>query len=187
MTYPNQNPWPNAPTPAGWAPQQYQQPEPEPLPDDLDELAAAASGGGSWAGGGYGYYAGRRRGASKEGVALAGFILSLVFPLAGVFVSHYALAAMRRNRNREGHGFALAGAIISWASIVIGLLVALLFMSVIAATFSSSTREAERAHQRAAAGAARAEAEWKAFEADDAEKERRRDNTGRRLFDLSGQ
>ena len=70
---PNQNPWPNAPTPAGWAPQEYRQ-EPEPPANDLDELAAAGPGAS------YLSYR-RRRPRQQAGPAIVAVIL-----MFGVFV-----------------------------------------------------------------------------------------------------
>jgi hypothetical protein len=57
------------------------------------------------------YYS--QSGQSQQGMAIAGFVLSLVFPLLGLIFSIIALNAMKRTQNFEGRGFAKAGLIIS--------------------------------------------------------------------------
>ncbi|MDB5322806.1 MAG: hypothetical protein JWN40_4437 [Phycisphaerales bacterium] len=89
--------------------------------DPLEDLAAAQHGG--YAGtpdyyGGSGatskaYHGRRPVGQSQQGMAIAGFVLSLTVPLLGLIFSWVALSGMKRTRNEEGKGFATAGLIIS--------------------------------------------------------------------------
>ncbi len=74
--------------------------------DQLNELASAARGAEV----NYHY---RHVGASYNGYAVAGFVLSLTFPLLGLIFSWIALSGMKSSRNPEGHGLAQAGLIIS--------------------------------------------------------------------------
>jgi hypothetical protein len=52
-------------------------------------------------------------GPSSQGMAIAGFVCSIVFPLLGLIFSLIALSGMKKNRNDEGKGLATAGLIIS--------------------------------------------------------------------------
>jgi hypothetical protein len=79
-------------------------------------------GYGAGAGGTLGYQSNRRAGPSQQGMAVAGFVLSLVFPLAGLIVSWLALNGMKANRNYEGKGLAQAGLIISIVCVALGFL-----------------------------------------------------------------
>ena len=58
-------------------------------------------------------------GQSYNGFAIAGFVLSLTFPLLGLIFSWIALNGMKKSGNIEGKGLATAGMIIS--SILVGL------------------------------------------------------------------
>jgi hypothetical protein len=52
-------------------------------------------------------------GESHQGMAVAGFICSLLFPLLGLIFSWIALAGMKRTGNPQGKGLAVAGLVIS--------------------------------------------------------------------------
>jgi len=54
-------------------------------------------------------------GQSYNGMAIAGFVLSLTIPLLGLIFSWIALAGIKRTGNEEGKGLATAGLIISIA------------------------------------------------------------------------
>jgi hypothetical protein len=104
--------------------------------DALNDLASAVA-----ADQGYGYPAGpyqdvgtvgyrraaKRKGPSHNGMAIAGFVLSLTIPLLGLIFSWIALNGMKQTRNDEGKGLATAGLIISigfWVVVVIAALAA---------------------------------------------------------------
>jgi hypothetical protein len=61
-------------------------------------------------------------GQSYNGMAIAGFVLSLTIPLLGVIFSWIALAGIKRTGNEEGKGLATAGLIISIAILSLGCL-----------------------------------------------------------------
>jgi hypothetical protein len=65
-----------------------------------------------------GYYGGPA-GPSQQGMAIAGFVLSLTIPLLGLIFSWIALSGMKRTGNPEGRGFAVAGMVIS--GVLVGL------------------------------------------------------------------
>jgi hypothetical protein len=140
---------PTTPPPS---PQPYgQQSQASASNDPLDSLAAL-SGGGQQQSGGYqqGSYQGGYQqsgynpsyqtpyqyqnryggGQSHFGMAIAGFILSLVFPLLGLIFSAIALSGMKKSHNKEGYGFALAGLIISIVSFGLACLYSCLVLSV---------------------------------------------------------
>ena len=79
---------------------------------------------------GYGYYgvapmgyaSARPIGASYNGMAIAGFVLSLTFPLLGLIFSWIALSGIKRTGNEEGKGLAMAGMIISSVLMAMGCL-----------------------------------------------------------------
>lgn len=66
-----------------------------------------------------GYQSYRPVGQSYNGLAIAGFVLSLMFPLLGLILSWVALSGMKRTGNLEGKGLATAGMVIS--SVFVGL------------------------------------------------------------------
>ncbi|WP_123519553.1 DUF4190 domain-containing protein [Frigoribacterium sp. PhB24] len=57
-------------------------------------------------------------------LAIVGFILAFVFPLAGLIVSIIALSQIKKTGER-GHGLALAGVILSIAFMVIYIILAI--------------------------------------------------------------
>jgi len=59
------------------------------------------------------YHSAVPTGPSSQGMAIAGFVCSLVFPLLGLIFSLVALSGMKKNRNDEGKGLATAGLVIS--------------------------------------------------------------------------
>ena len=73
------------------------------------------------------YYGNRPNyvGQSHNGMAIAGFVLSLILPLFGLIFSLIALNGMKTSGNPEGKGFATAGLVIS---IVLLSLVCLYFI-----------------------------------------------------------
>ena len=95
--------------------------------NDLASIAQnRAAHGGPYAGRRYGpdyshggYY---RHGESQQGMAIAGFVLSLKFPLLGLIFSAIALGNISKSSNKEGHGLALAGLIVSIVSMALGCL-----------------------------------------------------------------
>jgi hypothetical protein len=66
---------------------------------------------------------------SQNGLAIAGFCLSFVMPLFGLIFSWIALSGMKRTGNREGHGLAVAGMVISLAWFGLGCLWFLAFFT----------------------------------------------------------
>lgn len=69
-----------------------------------------------------------------KGLAIAGFILSFFFPLAGLVLS--AIALGKKDKKSEGRGFAIAGLVLSIVSIVITILVLSLYFSIIIGFFT---------------------------------------------------
>jgi hypothetical protein len=61
-------------------------------------------------------------GQSYNGMAIAGFVLSLTIPFLGLIFSWIALAGIKRTGNEEGKGLATAGLIISIAILSLGCL-----------------------------------------------------------------
>ena len=61
-------------------------------------------------------------------LAIVSLITSLVgFSLAGIITGHLSLSQLKTS-GEQGHGLALAGTIIGYASIALGLLIALVFI-----------------------------------------------------------
>ena len=83
--------------------------------------------------GGYGY--GAPPGSSQSGMAIAGFVCSLVFPLLGLIFSWIALAGMKRTGNEESKGFAVAGLVISIVFLSLTLLYCVGVLTCFAAPF----------------------------------------------------
>src|SRR5688572_23607332 len=69
-------------------------------------------------------------GQSHNGFAIAGFVLSLTFPLLGLIFSWLALNGMKKSGNQEGHGLAVAGLVISLIVLGIGVLFGCLYFVV---------------------------------------------------------
>jgi hypothetical protein len=82
--------------------------------------------------GGYGTH--RRAGQSYGGMAVAGFVLSLVFPLLGLIFSWIALSGMARTGNPENKGLAQAGLVISIIFVALSCLWCMLIFGAIAHT-----------------------------------------------------
>jgi hypothetical protein len=61
-------------------------------------------------------------GPSQQGMAIAGFVLSLTFVPLGFIFSLIALNGMKRTGNNEGKGLAIAGLVISSVFIAMGCL-----------------------------------------------------------------
>jgi hypothetical protein len=61
-------------------------------------------------------------GQSYNGMAIAGFVLSLTIPLLGVIFSWIALSGIKRTGNEEGKGLATAGMVISTVFLSLGCL-----------------------------------------------------------------
>ncbi len=59
------------------------------------------------------YHSAMPTGPSSQGMAIAGFVCALVFPLLGLIFSLVALSGMKKHRNDEGKGLATAGLVIS--------------------------------------------------------------------------
>jgi len=98
----------------------FQTPTAAPAPvaspvDALDQLAAAQGAPGlNYGGYQYaGHYSHPHRGASQQGMAIAGFVCSFLIPLLGLIFSCVALSGMKRSHNDEGKGLATAGLVIS--------------------------------------------------------------------------
>lgn len=68
------------------------------------------------------YHSPQAMGPSYNGMAIAGFVLSFLFPLLGLIFSLVALNGMKQNRNDEGKGLATAGLIISIVLLSLGCL-----------------------------------------------------------------
>jgi len=64
----------------------------------------------------------------SNGMAIAGFILSFIFPLLGLIFSIVGYSKAKY-LNNSGKGLALAGIIISAISMVIGLIVAIILIA----------------------------------------------------------
>ena len=84
-------------------------PSPYARPQAANPAAVSRPAYVGYAGGRYG----RATGQSYNGHAVAGFVLSLTFPLLGLIFSWIALNGMKSSGNEEGRGLALAGLIIS--------------------------------------------------------------------------
>jgi hypothetical protein len=67
------------------------------------------------------------QGQSYNGHAIAGFVLSLVFPLLGLIFSLIALSGMKKSGNLEGRGLAQAGLIISIITMAIFVVLGVCF------------------------------------------------------------
>ena len=79
-------------------------------------------------------------GQSQQSMAIAGFILAL-FPglsILGLIFSAIALNGMKKGGNREGHGFAMAGLIISICWISLGCLYFLAIFTCVGAALSGA-------------------------------------------------
>jgi hypothetical protein len=69
------------------------------------------------------HYNGQRPvGPSQQGMAIAGFVLALTFPILGLIFSWVALSGMKKYHNDEGKGLATAGLIISVVLVGLGCL-----------------------------------------------------------------
>jgi hypothetical protein len=69
-----------------------------------------------------GYASAMPTGQSYNGMAIAGFVLSLTIPLLGLIFSWIALSGIKRTGNEEGKGLATAGMIISIVFLSLGCL-----------------------------------------------------------------
>jgi hypothetical protein len=109
--------WVAAGTVAGLLPPAHAQVPTPPPPDIRQPYAQSAVE----------YYGNRpnHAGQSHNGMAIAGFVLSLVLPLFGLIFSLIALNGMKTSGNPEGKGLATAGLVIS---IVLLSLVCLYFI-----------------------------------------------------------
>ena len=61
-------------------------------------------------------------GPSQQGMAIAGFVLALTFPILGLIFSWVALSGMKKYHNDEGKGLATAGLIVSVVLVGLGCL-----------------------------------------------------------------
>ena len=76
------------------------------------------------------YYGNRPNyvGQSHNGMAIAGFVLSLVLPLFGLIFSLIALNGMKTSGNQQGRGLSIAGIIIGVVDIIAGIVIVVIFM-----------------------------------------------------------
>ncbi len=63
-----------------------------------------------------------------NGLAIAGFVVSFFAALVGLILSWIALSQIKDNPNQDGKGLAIAGVIISAATIVITILIVVLLI-----------------------------------------------------------
>ena len=61
----------------------------------------------------------------SNGMAIAGFVLSFIFPLLGLIFSIIGLNRAKQSPSRKGHGLAVAGIIISSVIMFVNLVIVL--------------------------------------------------------------
>jgi hypothetical protein len=77
-------------------------------------------------------------GPSQQGMAIAGLVLAFFMPLLGLIFSLIALSGMKKNRNDEGRGLAVAGLVISLIWIALACVWFLLFFVIFGAAAAAS-------------------------------------------------
>ena len=71
-------------------------------------------------------------------LAIVALIAAFVVPLAGIICGHIALAQIKRTGER-GHGLALAGTILGYVFVLLGVLIFVVSFAILAATGTSSS------------------------------------------------
>jgi Domain of unknown function (DUF4190) len=66
-------------------------------------------------------------------LAIVALVAAFVVPLAGIICGHIALSQIKRTGER-GHGLALAGTVLGYAFVALGLLIAVIVVAVTFAT-----------------------------------------------------
>lgn len=76
--------------------------------------------------------------ATTNTLSIVALILAFFVPLAAIICGHIALAQIKRT-GQGGHGLALAGTILGYSFVALGVVIALIYAAVIIAAISSST------------------------------------------------
>ncbi len=82
-------------------------------------------------------------GASGQGgnynvLAIVSFVSSFFISLAGIICGHIALSQIKRTGER-GRGFAIAGLVIGYATLVLGIIFAIVWFAILGAAISTGT------------------------------------------------
>jgi hypothetical protein len=71
-----------------------------------------------------------------NGLAIASLVCSFFIPIVGVILGHIALNQIKQT-GQEGHGLAVAGLVIGYSLIALGLIIACFYIIIIAAFLNS--------------------------------------------------